>query len=177
MKFDIRELEASDVARIVATEGGPAWHGGIEKWRGRLTDQANGKRIVLVAASGSEILGYGSLLWSSGYPPFRSEKIPEINDLVVAEKYRNGGVATRLIQELEKRARAARRPKIGVGVGLYADYGPAQRLYVHLGYVPDGNGITSHDLFIPARRSVTVDDDLALWLVKALAAQGTTPGP
>jgi GNAT superfamily N-acetyltransferase len=177
VNFDIRELEAADLPRIAAADGGPAWHGGIEKWRGRLLDQANGKRIVLVAADGAEILGYGSLLWASGYPPFRNAKIPEINDLVVAEKHRKRGIATGLIQELEKRACAARRPKIGVGVGLYADYGPAQRLYVHLGYVPDGSGITSHDLFVPAGHSVTVDDDLALWLVKPLVAQGTIPGP
>ena len=29
-----------------------------------------------------------------------------------------------------------------IGVGLYNDYGRAQKLYVHLGYVPDGHGVT-----------------------------------
>ena len=31
---DIRELREDDVAAIPAIDGGPAWHGGEEKWRG-----------------------------------------------------------------------------------------------------------------------------------------------
>jgi hypothetical protein len=31
----------------------------------------------------------------------------------------------------------------GIGVSMYADYGPAQRLYTPRGYVPDGRGLIS----------------------------------
>ncbi len=168
MIFEVRELQAADVPRIVATDGGAAWHGGVEKWNQRLADQAKGQRLVLLAVDASNVFGYGSLLWASGCSPFREAGIPEINDLVVAEDHRNQGIATRLIRALEERAHAANCTKIGIGVGLYRDYGPAQRLYVRLGYVPDGNGITSGGLPVPAGGTVLVDDDLSLWLVKPL---------
>ena len=31
---------------------------------------------------------------------------------------------------------------VGIGVGLYPDYGSAQRLYIKRGYLPDGHGAT-----------------------------------
>ncbi|MGH9616694.1 MAG: GNAT family N-acetyltransferase [Acidobacteriaceae bacterium] len=168
MTFEVRELQAEDVARIATTEGGAAWNGGAEKWNQRLADHGDGKRIVLVAANGDEILGYGSLLWSSGHAPFREAGIPELNDVVVAEQGRNHGVGTRIIHALEERARTANYKKIGVGVGLFSDYGAAQRLYIHLGYVPDGEGISSGSLRVAAGQTVRVDDALVLWLVKPL---------
>jgi hypothetical protein len=32
--------------------------------------------------------------------------------------------------------------RVGLGVELCADYGPAQMLYIKKGYIPDGNGVT-----------------------------------
>ncbi len=168
MTFEVRELRAEDVPRIAATAGGSAWHGGAEKWNQRLADQTAGKRVVLIAANADDVLGYGSVLWSSGHAPFREAGIPELNDVVVAERGRNHGVGTQLIRALEERARAAKYEKIGVGVGLFSDYGAAQRLYVHLGYVPDGKGMASGGLPVAAGDKVLVDDDLVLWLVKSL---------
>ncbi len=168
MKFELRELQVGDVPRIAATDGGAAWHGGVEKWDQRLADQINGQRLVLVAVDASSIFGYGSLLWASGYPSFREAGIPEINDVVVDEAHRGQGVATRLIRALEDQARAAGCTKIGIGVGLYRDYGSAQRLYIRLGYVPDGNGIAYAGSPVTPGEKVLVDDDLSLWLVKPL---------
>jgi GNAT superfamily N-acetyltransferase len=168
MTFEVRELQAADTARIVATDGGVAWHGRVEKWNQRLADQASGQRIVLLAANASSVFGYGSLQWASGYSPFREAGIPEINDLVVAEGHRNQGVATQLMRALEERVRAANYIKLGVGVGLHRDYGSAQRLYVRLGYVPDGKGIAYGGLPVVPHETVLVDNDLALWLMKAL---------
>jgi GNAT superfamily N-acetyltransferase len=171
MNFEVRELRAEDVPRIVATDGGPAWHGGAEKWNQRLADQTTGKRIVLVAVNATDVLGYGSVLWASGHAPFRDGGIPELNDVVVAERGRNQGVGTQLIRAIEERARAANYKKLGVGVGLFSDYGAAQRLYVHLGYVPDGKGIASGGTRVAAGATVRVDDDLVLWLVKSLTTK------
>jgi hypothetical protein len=69
---------------------------------------------------------------------------------------------------LEDLARQRGCRQIGLGVGLYADYGAAQRLYLKLGYVLDGRGITYK--YLPARGGETfrIDDDLLLWLVKSL---------
>lgn len=175
MTFEVRELRAEDVPRIAATAGGAAWHGGSEKWNQRLADQTAGKRVVLVAVNATDVLGYGSVLWSSGHAPFREAGIPELNDVVVAERGRNQGVGTQLIRALEERARAANYKKMGVGVGLFSDYGAAQRLYVHLGYVPDGKGMASGGMPVAAGEKVLVDDDLVLWLVKSLDAASIAP--
>lgn len=35
---------------------------------------------------------------------------------------------------------------IGIGFGLYADYGTAQRMYIKRGFVPDGRGIMYNDM-------------------------------
>ncbi|HZC44200.1 MAG TPA: GNAT family N-acetyltransferase [Acidobacteriaceae bacterium] len=170
MDVEVRELRAADVPRIAETYGGPAWHGGAKKWDQRLVEHAHGQRLVLLVVSGDEILGYGSLLWVSGHAPFREAGIPEINDLVVSERCRNQGIGAQLIHALEERARAAKHSKVGVGVGLFKEYGAAQRLYVHLGYVPDGKGMASGGLPVASGDKVLVDDDLVLWLVKDLDA-------
>jgi GNAT superfamily N-acetyltransferase len=168
MNVEVRELRAEDVPRIAETYGGAAWHGGAKKWDQRLVEHAHGQRLVLLVVDGADVLGYGSLLWASGHGPFREARIPEINDLVVSEKCRNQGIATKLIHALEERARTAHCAKIGVGVGLFKEYGAAQRLYVHLGYVPDGGGMASGGTPVVAGEKVMVDDDLVLWLVKEL---------
>jgi len=116
----------------------------------------------------AHFLAYGSLVWSPAYNPFRELRIPEIQDLVVAQDRRRQGIATRLIAAFEDRARSRCSAQIGLGVGLYADYGAAQRLYVKLGYVPDGRGITSHVKPVLGGSNIKVDDDLVLWLVKSL---------
>jgi GNAT superfamily N-acetyltransferase len=166
--MEIRKLKAADIQTIVVTQGGVAWNGGFEKWNQRLAEHETGDRVALLAVEGPAILAYGSIVWSPPYQPFRELGIPEIQDLVVAEQHRRRGIATRLIEALEDLARRRGCRQIGLGVGLYADYGPAQRLYLKLGYVLDGRGTTYK--YLPARGGETfrIDDDLLLWLVKSL---------
>ncbi|WP_054312579.1 GNAT family N-acetyltransferase [Mesorhizobium sp. 1M-11] len=166
--FTIRALEAGDPERIAATDGGPAWNADPVLWQGYLADAAQGRRVVLIAFKGQDVVGYGTLLWQSGYPPFKAAGIPEINNLVVAQAARGGGIATGMIGRFEQLAASAGKPRIGLGVGLYADYGAAQRLYVRLGYLPDGRGITYGEKPVAPDQSVRVDDDLILWLTKSL---------
>jgi|SRR5580765_7881965 len=166
--FAIRELRADDVPRIIAVNGGAAWNGGLEKWNLRLTEHEAGKRIILLAVEDTNILAYGSLVWSPAYPVFRKLNIPEIQDLVVMQQRRQEGIGSRLITALEQRVRQQGHLQVGLGVGLYADYGAAQRLYVRLGYIPDGRGITCNYLPAAGGLSFRVDDDLLLWLVKSL---------
>jgi GNAT superfamily N-acetyltransferase len=166
--MNIRVLAPADLPAIVATSGGAAWNGGLEKWNRRLAEHEAGDRVALLAVEGPAILAYGSIVWSSPYQPFRELGIPEIQDLVVAEQHCRRGIATGLIAALEDLARQRGCRQIGLGVGLYADYGPAQRLYLKLGYMLDGRGITYK--YLPARGGETfrIDDDLLLWLVKPL---------
>jgi hypothetical protein len=51
---------------------------------------------------------------------------------------------------------------------LYRDYGAAQRLYAGLGYVPDGQGVSYHNLAVTPGATVKVDDSLVLWMIKEL---------
>jgi GNAT superfamily N-acetyltransferase len=104
----------------------------------------------------------------SNYQPFRIEGTPEINSLVVAAHAQRRGVGSAMISAFERTAKNAGRQSIGMAVGIYADYGAAQKLYVSLGYRPDGYGITYADQFVTPGASVMLDDDLALWLVKAI---------
>jgi GNAT superfamily N-acetyltransferase len=169
--YKIRELTAEDLSRIVATSGGAAWNGGFKKWNQRLAEHQNGRRSVLLAVKQEEpdsYLGYGSLLWSSAYAPFRDLGIPAIQDLVVHEGWRRRGIATQLIAALEDQARGRGHNQIGLAVGLYADYGPAQRLYMKLGYELDGRGITCNCVPVAGGSQVKLDDDLVIWMVKSL---------
>ena len=61
---------------------------------------------------------------------------------------------------------ATRADIVGIGVGLYPDYGSAQRLYIKRGYIPDGRGATYNNESVVAGKAYPVDDDLLLWLTK-----------
>lgn len=137
-------------------------------WDLYLSEQGSGARVILVAWDGIHPVGYGTLLWVSEYEPFRIQDVPEINNLSVAASHRRRGVATALVQALSAAVREAGKSAIGLGVGLYADYGNAQRLYVQLGFQPDGRGVTYQSRRVEPAEQVHLDDDLVLWLSKSL---------
>ena len=123
--------------------------------------------MVLVATVDDALAGYLTIKWQSSYEPFRSVGIPEVMDLNVLPELRRQGVASALMDEAEARV-AAVSPVIGMGVGMYPDYGPAQRMYVVRGYIPDGRGLTSDRRHLHWGKTVLVDDDLVLFLTKRL---------
>jgi hypothetical protein len=57
---------------------------------------------------------------------------------------------------------------VGIGVGMTADYGAAQRMYILRGYIPDGRGLHHRDRPLQYGEQLTVDDDLALYFTKEL---------
>lgn len=57
---------------------------------------------------------------------------------------------------------------MGIAFGLHSSYGAAQRLYIKLGYIPDGQGATYDRKQIAYGDFKPVDDDLCLMLMKAL---------
>lgn len=137
-------------------------------WDTYYQEQEQGVRTLAVIEENHEILGYGSLLRKSEYPLFMEKGIPEINAVWIDEGHRQRGLGTALIQWLEELAKKEGFVQVGIGVGLYKDYGPAQRLYFQLGYIPDGNGITYQRKSCTAGHAYPLDDDLILWLTKAL---------
>ena len=125
-------------------------------------------RNVWVALEYKKPVGYVTIKWHSDYIPFSNNNIPEINDLNVLPEYRNQGIGSQLIQSAENAA-FEKSDIVGLGVGLYADYGAAQQLYIRKGYIPDGNGITYKSEPVTPGEKVILDDNLLLWLVKRKA--------
>jgi GNAT superfamily N-acetyltransferase len=130
-----------------------------------LLEQERGKRVVLLAFYDNRFAGYVTVIWQPEYPPFAEKNIPEINDLAVHDDFLRRGIATSLVDEAEKRI-FERSPVAGIGVGMYAGYGPAQRMYVLRGYVPDGLGLAYKGKTVEPLQKVPVDDDLILYLTK-----------
>ena len=132
-----------------------------------LEEQDKGERIVWLAFYDNKFSGYVTLKWQSLYKPFFQESIPEIVDLNVLPEFRNQGIATILLDKCEAMA-ATKSVVVGIGVGLYPDYGAAQRLYVKRGYIPDAKGATyNYDPVVPGDK-YALDDDLIIWFTKKL---------
>lgn len=139
-----------------------------EQWLKYLTETRQGVRLAVVAEVGGKAIGYATLKFNSEYTPFKEANIPEINDLGVALSDRNTGVGRTMIEFLEQAAKEKGCREIGIGFGLYNDYGPAQRLYVKMGYVPDGRGVMYNYQSVVPGKSYPVDDDLVLFFTKPL---------
>jgi ribosomal protein S18 acetylase RimI-like enzyme len=165
MGISIRLLKAQDIPYITAAFLNTVWKTPEAHFQTLLAEQDKGERVVLVAHSGRKIAGFVNIKWHADYPPFAEKGIPEIRDLRVLSEFRRRGIATTLIDEAEKRI-FARSPLAGIGVGLYADYGPAQRMYILRGYVPDGRGILYKNRQVEPGRDVFVDDNLVLYFTK-----------
>ncbi len=164
----IRPMCTKDIANI-ATNHCPPWstiQETTDRWNRYYKEQQENIRTVGVVAQGEEILGYGSLFLNSEYPFFFN--VPEINDVWIYEEYRSRGLGTQLIRWLEKIAQDRGYSEVGIGVGLYADYGVAQKLYFHLGYAPDGQGVTYKCQSVTPGQPYPFDDELILWLKKQL---------
>ncbi|WP_237391722.1 GNAT family N-acetyltransferase [Paenibacillus dendrobii] len=132
-----------------------------------LAENREGTRITLMAFCGDELAGCCHLLHRSKYPYFQEHNIPEINDLNVFPEFRRNHIASTIFDEFERIA-AQSYACIGLGVGLYEDYGNAQRMYTSRGYVLDGQGMTYNNQKVVPGQPVMVDDDLLLYLIKKL---------
>ena len=170
MTLILRPLQSEDIAEVVAAFAALGWGGKSEaQFERYLAEHEAGTRVTRFAFVGGAFAGYLNVLWQSGYPPFADARIPEINDFNVRPAVRGRGIGTALMDEAE-RVIAARSPVAGVGVGMAADYGAAQRLYVRRGYVPDGRGLMTHERPVAYGESVRVDDGLVLYFTKQLRA-------
>lgn len=123
---------------------------------------------VLIAACEGRDCGFCLLNWRPRYSLYRKLEIPEIQDLNVLPDNRRKGIASSMIKWCEGMARSKGCTHMGISVGLGKDYGPAQILYVRMGYEPDGNGVTYDREAVAIGRAYPVDDDLALMMIKAL---------
>lgn len=130
--------------------------------------QAQDRFRLFVASAGDDYVGHCKVDFRPEYAHFSKNRIPEIQDLYVIAPFRCQGVGSALLDVAE--TTIAELSKVaGIGVGLYADYGSAQRLYTRRGYIPDGRGIAYEGTTLCPGQRVLVDDDLVLYLIKDLS--------
>jgi GNAT superfamily N-acetyltransferase len=166
--LSIAPLRHSDIVEIAGAFAALGWAKPAVQYERYLQQQDAGEREVFVARWGGLFAGYVTVLWRSDYPPFAARDIPEVQDFNVLPDFRRRRIGTALMEVAERRI-LERSPVIGIGVGLYHDYGAAQRLYVLRGYVPDGLGITAHGRRLTWGDEAKVDDDLVLWLTRSVS--------
>lgn len=166
--IQVQTAQESDIPRLHALIERLGFHKTEGYFEQCLAEQAAGRRQVFIGVLEGTDAGYGMLNWKPQYALYRRLDIPETQDLNVIPAVRRCGVATALIRHCEGEARARGKTQMGISVGLYADYGPAQRLYVKLGYVPDGGGVTYDRQPVRPGEIRPVDDDLCLMMVKDL---------
>ena len=162
----IRKMQTSDVKELSQGFINQGWSGREEILTRYFLEQECGEREVLVAEVGGALAGYVTILPCAKQGPF-AEIYPELSDFNVFEPFQNQGIGNLLLEEAEKRVRLI-SDKVTLGVGLHSGYGPAQRLYIKRGYIPDGTGVwyQNHQ---PAMNAVCEDiGDLVLYLSKNL---------
>ena len=127
-------------------------------------EQESGEREVLVAEIDGAVAGYVTILPSAKHGPFASI-YPELSDFNVFEPFRNKGIGNRLLEKAEQGVKRF-SGKVCLGVGLHLGYGPAQRLYIKRGYIPDGTGVWYRNQPLEMNATSQNNDDLVLYLVK-----------
>jgi GNAT superfamily N-acetyltransferase len=163
----IREMTEQDCSELPRAFSAQGWSKPPEQFERYLAESASGERQTFVAAHEGEFAGYATVVWRSKYPPFVERSIPELVDLNVLIKFRNRGIASRLIEAAE--AKISSRSKVsGIRVGLTSDYAAAHQLYIRRGYRPDGRGIFYADTALNYGDTVSIDDNLTIAMTKDL---------
>lgn len=162
----IRKMQESDIKDLSRGFISQGWPGREEILARYFLEQECGEREVLVAEVEGALAGYITILPCAKQGPFAG-MAPELSDFNVFEPFQNQGIGNLLLEEAEKRVKLI-SDKVTLGVGLHSGYGPAQRLYIKRGYIPDGTGVwyQNHQ---PAMNAVCEDiGELVLYLSKNL---------
>ena len=166
MNYTIRNMIKSDIESLSHGFMNQGWPSREEILARYFLEQESGEREVLVAEIDGAVEGYVTILPSAKHGPF-AEIYPELSDFNVFEPFQNQGIGNLSMEEAEKRVKLI-SDKVTLGVGLHSGYGPAQRLYIKRGYIPDGSGVwyQNHRPTMDA----TCEDigDLVLYLSKDL---------
>ena len=160
----IRKMQESDIKDLSRGFTSQGWPGREEILTRYFKEQESGEREVLVADLTSAVAGYITLLPIAKQGPF-AEIYPELSDFNVFEPFQNQGIGNLLLEEAENRVKLV-SSRVTLGVGLHSGYGPAQRLYVKRGYIPDGTGVWYRNHPLEMNATSQNNDDLVLYLVK-----------
>ncbi len=163
----IRPMRSEDILDLSEGFRKQGWHKPAEQYATYLREQEAGTFRVIVAEVDGHAVGYAILAPQADHGPYAGKGYPEIRDFNVLIPFQGKGIGGRLMEVLEQLA-AETSPVVTLGVGLHGGYGSAQRMYVKRGFVPDGSGIWYRDAPLPQEAPCHNDDDLVLYLSKAL---------
>ena len=162
----IRKMQESDIKDLSRGFTSQGWPSREEILTRYFKEQESGEREVLIADLTSAVVGYITILPDAKQGPFAGTA-PELSDFNVFEPFQNQGIDNLLLEEAENRVKLI-SDKVTLGVGLHSGYGPAQRLYIKRGYIPDGTGVWYQN-YQPAMNAVCEDiGELVLYLSKNL---------
>lgn len=143
-----------------------------EKHRKRLERQQRGRAVYLIAWHAMLPVGHLLLKWTTDesittIPVLR--RWPELEDFFVVPAYRAQGLGAGLLEEAEGLARQMGYARLGLAVGLTADYDPARRLYQRRGYVDAGLGTYyDHWCYLDSYGRLQWREELCAYLIKDL---------
>lgn len=163
---EVRPMRYDDILAVCIADGDES-EGNATYLRRQLENQEKQECTALLALYGGSAAGYVFLYYRCRWGGLGGRNIPGIVDLVVFEKYRRRKIATALMDAAENIA-GKYGSKIYLDVCLNGDYGPAQRLYINRGYVPDGKGVYYEQKVCAKDAVCKNDDELTLCLIKEL---------
>ncbi len=165
-KVTVRKALSDDLCILFKMEGGgEANKAYLEQV---FLSQKEGCLEIFIAKCEEEDAAFCFYNKNPKYSPFRKLGIPEIQGLFVHPDYRRQGIAKALITFCEALAREEGRDMIGISVGLLSIFGGAQKLYISMGYEPDGQGLVYDRAPVFYGETRIVDNDLCLMLLKSL---------
>ncbi len=162
----IRKMIESDIQHLSQGFINQGWPSREEILTRYFKEQESGEREVLIADLTGVVAGYITILPIAKHGPFAGMS-PELSDFNVFEPFQNQGIGNLLLEEAEKRVKLI-SDKVTLGVGLHSGYGPAQRLYIKRGYIPDGTGVWYRNQPLEMNATIQNNDDLVLYLSKEL---------
>ena len=166
-KIKVRSMVPEDAKILYDTYLSYGWHPEIETYESYYREQEGGVRLVFIAEYDGDVKGQCTLVLHPSEGPWGGKGIPEIVDLTVFFDIHGKGIGTKLLDVAESEASKI-SDTVFLAVGVHSGYGPAQRIYVKRGYIPDGSGVWYQGKVLDQYAPCVNDDDLLLFMSKSL---------
>ena len=163
----IRSMEIEDAKIFYDTYFSYGWHPSMETYENYYKEQQEGTRKVFIAEYEDQVSGLCTLVMNPKEGPWAEQGYPEIVDFCVFFHVHNRGIGNKILDVVEQEA-AKVSDMVYLAVGVHSGYGPAQRIYVKRGYIPDGSGVWYQGKQLDQYAPCCNDDDLLLFLSKKL---------
>ena len=161
----IRSMKETDIQAILEIFTSQGWEKPLWVLQKYYDEDLTESRLLFVAEWEGQVAGYTTLMKEAEHGPFAYNGIPYVCDFNVFKRYQRRGIGSKIMDCAEKAA-FEKHDSICLGVGLYTDYGNAQRMYAKRGYIPDGSGVWYKNINLEPGEPCVNDDDLVLYLIK-----------